>query len=695
MLVVSQLSPPTASFMLLFHSSLTVAEPPHVVCAWLVANTTCFVQTKNAAELCVLLIEELYGQLPSRIFDVLLSKGRANVKQLGQDTSMTQRLVRHALAVLIQQNLIFHHTDSDTLVTRYEADPGAAYNLVRTGKILDAIHRGYGEEARDLVHQVMLNGHMSVSALMQLKSHGRINGTSHTNGHTNGASSETSAMPEDDYDRSQRTFDLLAHLIAVGILEPLTMRMLQTPEDMRAEIERDLMKDYPSGLRGTKQKNEFNAKSKQAWQEVLDESKDLKRRLEPDYLSGSAAKRRKLANGSRANGFSSTNRDEIIEPDTILHVNYKKCTVELRNHRLSQFAEDAIGPVTAQVYAAMLSALGKKISHCQLNTEDQDGDVPQAPSVTTLEIYEHLKPSADVFAGIGKCEPDAINSGYAEKVQRTAPGYDADEDLNGPISDGDDDGANGDVHVSNGIHTNGHHEQDTKVVHSQNGTRETKVKFAERIPTKAERIQQMRQHLLILAESNLKFVRHCGTRDHGEWTVDFELLVPKLQLIEIDALIEESFGRQGLRLIRILRSKGKIDDRTLPGFALMKKSDVYLKMTEMELQGFLEVQEVPRDNNRTASRTLFLWFFDKDRTMTRVLDDTYKAMARHLQRLEVERRKKRNVLSVVERKDVQGMEEEKLRGDVYNEYREFLDIESKLLSQVARLDDLVGVFRDF
>lgn len=345
----------------------------------------------------------------------------------------------------------------------------------------------------------------------------------------------------------------------------------------------------------------------------------------------------------------------------------------------------------------MLQALSKKISHCQLDAEDQDGDVPTAPSVTTLEIYDHLKPSVDVFAGIGRCDESAINTKSAEKIQNNVPGYEADEDANGAVSeeDDDDDEPNGDVHMSNGFGANGHHEEDTKVIPSQNGTRETKVKFAERVPSKAERMKQMRQHLLILAESNLRFVRHCGTRDSGQWTVDFELLIPKLQLVEIDALIEESFGRQGLRLVKILRAKGKIDDRTLPGFALMKKSDVYLKMTEMELQGFLEVQEVPRDNNRTASRTLFLWFFDQKRTMTRVLDDTYKAMARHLQRLEVERQKKKNVLSVVERKDVQGMEEEKLRGDIYNEYRELLDIESKLVGQVGRLDDLVGVFRDF
>ena len=127
----------------------------------------------------------------------------------------------------------------------------------------------------------------------------------------------------------------------------------------------------------------------------------------------------------------------------------------------------------------------------------------------------------------------------------------------------------------------------------------------------------------------------------------------------------------------------------------MKKGDVHIKMAEMELAGYLDVQEVPRDNNRTAARTLFLWFFDQDSTMAKVLDNTYKAMVNHLQRLDVERQKKKNVLSVAERKDVQGMEEEKLRGDIYNEYQDFLDIQSKLLGQLARLDELVSVLRDY
>lgn len=362
--------------------------------------------------------------------------------------------------------------------------------------------------------------------------------------------------------------------------------------------------------------------------------------------------------------------------------------------------DDIVGHTTAQVYGAVLAVLSKKLPSCQSQPGGEQLDPSNPPTVTTSEIFEHLKPSVDVFSGIGKCDPNDINLDSAEKIQTDVPsnGNDADQagDNDVTMDDGEDD--EGDEVATNGFHhVNGKHEAgtETKIVSGQNGTRDTKVKFADRVPSRAERIQQMRQHLLLLAETSQQFLRHCGTRDQGEWTIDFERLMAKLRLRELDTLIEDRFGREGLRLVKILRAKGKLDDKTLPTLALMKKGDVHIKMAEMELAGYLDVQEVPRDNNRTAARTLFLWFFDQDSTMAKVLDNTYKAMVNHLQRLDVERQKKKNVLSVAERKDVQGMEEEKLRGDIYNEYQDFLDIQSKLLGQLARLDDLVSVLRDY
>ncbi|KAK6825042.1 hypothetical protein PG987_012536 [Apiospora arundinis] len=609
--------------------------------------------TKNAAELCVLLIRELYGQLPSRIFEILMSTGRSTVQQLARISSMSLRNVRHGLAVLVQQNLVYHYTDSDTSRTIYEANHYYAYNIVRNGKILDCVHRNYGEDAKRIVHLVMASGHMRVGSIVDtyLKNHGKLannfNGSAdQTNGHEDDHEDDhpfDDVVKEEPQVSGHQVLDDIAHLIAIGILEPLSPKMLQSPEDIKSEVDKDHMKAYPSGLRG-KQKGEHETRVINTVREIRNRSQHLKMQLEPTYLYGSGAKRRKLANGDRTNGFSAANDNDAIEDSILLRVNYEKCLVELRNQRLCQFVDDQIGYTTAQ-------------------------------------------PSAD-----------QINVTSAEKVERLPPSGEGDGDDYGvdaqaSVEESDNDGEE-DMEMTNG-YLNGNHGGDDGAAAGQNGTKDTKVTFADKGPTKAERMNRMRQHLLILAESGIHFVRHSGTRDQGEWTVDFEVLFRQLRFLELDTIIEDTFGREGLRLIKILRAKGKIDDKTLPTMALMQKGDVHMKMVEMELAGFLDVQEVPRDNNRVAARTLFLWFFDEHRTLTRTLDNTYKAMVRHLQRLEVEAQKKKNILSLVERSDVQGMEEEKLSGDAFNEYQSFLDIQSRLLGQVSKLDDLVSVLRDF
>ncbi|KAI1452888.1 RNA polymerase III subunit RPC82-domain-containing protein [Annulohypoxylon moriforme] len=668
--------------------------------------------TKNVAELCVLLISELYGQLPSRIFADLLARGRSTVAQLAQHTSVNQRQVRHGVAVLIQLNLIYHLTDQDTGITHYEANHHAAYNLVRTGKILEMVRTKYGHHAHYFVHEVLIQGHAKITDLVETfkNKHNSRNGTTngtlqnghnHVNGNSNGNSNGVSngsdeIKSEDDaQDLDDLVHDTLARLIATGILEPVTPTMYHSPQDLRNSVEQAYLADFPTGIRGSKQTAEFEKSVRERLKEIQKKNTYLKRRLEDEITLGSTTKRRKLANGSMSNSYVGDGARNIVAQqfDTTLRVNYDKCTVELRNLKLERYVEDLVGDTTAKVYATLLAVLGKKVSRCQVDRSieiEDDNDATTEPRVTTQEVFEHLSPSIDLSTGIGKLHGEGtIDIKYAEKLRRYPPQLkgstlkeelEEDEEIIG--SDDEDYDHSGEAADHFGLH-------------GQNGTNGVEVQEDDGVPVGSRRLHEMRQHLLILAESSQGFVRHCGGNDFGEWTVDFEPLIQHLKFLELDTIIENRFGRQGLRLTRILREKGKIDDKTLPGLALMKKPDVHVKMAEMEMAGFLDVQEVPRDNNRAAARTIFFWFFDLDRTLQRILDNTYKSMVRCFQRLEVERQKKKTVLEMAERKDVQGVEEDRLRGDVYNDYMRLLDIEKKLLGQVAKLDDIVSVLRDF
>lgn len=353
------------------------------------------------------------------------------------------------------------------------------------------------------------------------------------------------------------------------------------------------------------------------------------------------------------------------------------------------------------MYAVLLHLLCEKISRChgdpRIDDYDDEDIYSEGLSVSTTDIFEHLKSSVDVYSGIGRVRIGNIDRKSAERVQEHPPqkiiAPPPEAEVDGNASPDKDEGVSdlsSDSEVEDS-HPNGNGSS-VRPASNLNGTKEARVKFEDSAPPRESRLDQMKQHLLMLSESRQGFVRHCK---RGRWTVDFEPLVQILREAELDTVMEQSVGRDGMRLVRILRQKGKLDEKTLPTLALMTKGDVQKKMLEMQMIGYVDMQEVPRDNNRTASRTIFLYWTDTERCLDRLLDNTYKAMVRCLQRLELHRQQDREVLDIVQREDVRGREKEVMEKRFYDKFVRVTEVQEKLLGHVMRLDDLVGLLRDF
>lgn len=378
----------------------------------------------------------------------------------------------------------------------------------------------------------------------------------------------------------------------------------------------------------------------------------------------------------------------------VLRINFEKCAVELRNQQLVHVVSEIYGETTAEVYATLLQQLSKKIPRCRLEPEVDDADdgFSTDTRVSTNEVFERLDASLDVSGGIGKVPASMMDRKSANRIHDrplgTKPLIEEAEAVGEASSDEDDvEEANG--HGFDEDNSDHDHKEHTNGV---NGTKGLKVKFSENGPARLSRKEHFRQHLLLLCEGQHQFLRHCAME---QWTVDFEPLLESLRVMELDNVIQRSVGQTGLRLVRILRRVGKMDEKTLPNLALMPKGDVQKLMLKMQMLGYADMQEVPRDNNRTASRTLFLYWTDTDRCMDRLLDNTYKTMVRCLQRLEVQRQMEADVLDLVKRDDVRGREKEMMQERYYNRFVRVTEIQEKILAHVMRLDNLVGTIRDF
>ena len=128
---------------------------------------------------------------------------------------------------------------------------------------------------------------------------------------------------------------------------------------------------------------------------------------------------------------------------------------------------------------------------------------------------------------------------------------------------------------------------------------------------------------------------------------------------------------------------------------LMNQKVMRAKLATMHEHGHLELQEIPRDNQRQPSRNMFFWFFDMERCRKKVVEECYKSMARCLQRAKGEMEGVQTLLEKAERSDVVGREDEFLGEDERIGLEQWREREERLLGEVGRLDELVAVLRDF
>ena len=351
----------------------------------------------------------------------------------------------------------------------------------------------------------------------------------------------------------------------------------------------------------------------------------------------------------------------------IVRIDLTRCTLALRSRQLQQLAKRFCGGLTAIVYGALLQTLEGKVRtvHDDAGAENSEDEESSLPVCTVSEVAEFLDPRIDLCASIKGMSIDKKATNGTGRNGKKSHGFDddfAESNIKREHSDSDDEPS-----------TNGY--------------------SAHR--DRAKRISAIEAHLSLLAEHTKQFCKAHRAHGTNEWRVNFPVLTNTLIEAEIDNTIQARYGRIALRVVRMLRHKGKLEEKHVASNAMMRIKDVRSVLTDLQFHGFLDAQELPKDNARQPSRTLYLWYFDTKRAQQLILQQTYKAMTRSLQRIPVERENYRTIIEKAERTDVKGREQEKLEQPEKQALREWRETEERLLAQAARMDEMVALLRDF
>ncbi|KKK16070.1 hypothetical protein P175DRAFT_0557663 [Aspergillus ochraceoroseus IBT 24754] len=634
--------------------------------------------TQYAAELGVLLVEDNFGELFGRIFSTLHRYDRLNIQRLMALTRLPESRLRAALVAMIQHHLVYHFTAVDEGVTYYSANLQSAYHLVRTGKILELVEDRLGKYAATLMSTIMYLGHAQVShleTLPELQAQAPIangaNGSHEENGDNEEHGDDVNGL-NGDYTLEQTNLlhPTLKALASHGYVIRVREAQLQSHADNVLDIERTLKsKEDIRGLKGKRLEEEMAERVAAMMKERLDG--DLTRGLMVNGVPRGV--KRRHGNGASDDAESKRARMDYVDDDEdddgeddnewwdddvpmesslTVRVNYVKLDVALRNRRFLELAECDAPPETAQIYDCLLRRIEYQTPRCRDSVEiPREGEEGEQYSVAIplSSIARDVDPYLDLTGSIAPMDGSQASSRLGKRsFEETDNGNDEDSP----------NGVNGSASSGNRTYT-------------------------------------IDQHLFLLAQPPLNLTSKRTVGGLSTWVIEFRHLARKLRHLELERMIESRYGDVALRVVRVLRAKGKLDEKRLQEISLLPFKDLRQVLASMQTGGFVDLQEVPRDAQRQPSRTIYLWYYDPDRIRDSVLEDTYKSMARCLQRLRVERSRLKEFLEKTERSDVKGNEERYLSEGELERLREWRAKEALLLGEVARLDDMVAVMRDY
>ena len=655
-----------------------------------------------------------------------MTHGRQHIPAIIRYTGLSLSQVRHGLAVLIQQHLAIWSSGEPAF---YEGYWPAAYALVRSGKIAKAARDRLDESAEQILTQCLLNGDVNANDLEYV--HTTTAGSSVANG-IDGSSHEINGDQESHeseiYSLLEQGFIVLSNASHFRT----TMENLIAAEGYVKSVRTDwLVKIKPAErpifharVRETMMDRRYGSgEVKKAIQErSLDGTFNLKRlhqRIEgvQDEDDYQPSKKLKLSSHTHAGTSKGS-----FDPDMVVRPNHDKYAVLARSQRLVQLAADRIGIPTSRVYAAVLRLLDKDIMRC--NEFERDAETPMMDDrdeqrcIKIGPILESLGSCEDLQSAIGApCSPSREKSspskGNAKKRGRMSDkeGTDSDSDIvvpkgrlkpNGKVKTEEPSSP-----FTNGKGKGKLHEPSTPTTNGKGkGKQKAEVRIAYEqdsdssppSPTAGHtsNTSSLRQHLSLLVDHSL--LHHhppSGTIDGKEsWSIPFLTLSHTLRVLEINTTLSTLFGAPALRLVSILQRHGKLDEKTLVAYSLLSTKLLRSTLSSLHTAGYLELQEVPRDNSRAPSKTLYLWFFDEERCSRRLLDDYYQGMSRCLQRLRTEREGVAGLLAKSQRSDVRGREREFLQGEEWKRFERWKEVEEMLLGEVGRLDEGVVVLRD-
>ncbi|KAK9458576.1 RNA polymerase III subunit RPC82-domain-containing protein [Lipomyces oligophaga] len=613
----------------------------------------------------VLIVRDFYGELAAKVLDILFKEGRLSLQLLVRYSGLSSSTITKSLVALVQNRFVLYWTPVDfnrsSLATVYSANPKLIYStIVRSATLISYVSDEFAETsaATDVVKNLSLYGHIRTSNYL-------------------------SALPQPAVEGAK---EALMALLKAKIVSTLLAHEFHPISDLyQTHFEKRL-----AAIPRAKTLSE----AKRDLQGHLEAQEDMKTlaRVHDSLTDGFSA-----VNGQQNGALPAAQIDE----NCVLTINYDKFDVLLRHNLLVDLAADRVGETSALVYRQVLACMEPKLFRCR-------DDNHSSPVISSFEISKKISKTLDLASAIA-----VISSRRSRSRSRhsSRSKHDSDESASDSDSGSDKESqseSDGDYKMMDLHHKNRkrrhssrderrskrskrhHNESDSELDRSESDSASSSSSS-----DGPSTLELVNIHLSLLSSvGSFPFIHKIGTKGGGEWTIDFPALASRIQEFEYTQLIERRQGPIASRLLRIVRAKGRIDEKQIAQIALLPTKEIRSHLTALHEIGALDLQEVPKGSDHAPSRTYYLWFHNPQSAYSLMAQQILRAMTRCYQRMVDERRKRPGVMAKLQREDVRRNEAHLLTKAEREQVQRIRDIEQRLLTQILRLDRLVLIFRD-
>ncbi|KAK5043582.1 hypothetical protein LTR84_011389 [Exophiala bonariae] len=339
---------------------------------------------EDYSQLCRNIIQDVYGSLLARIFQILSQRGRLSAPQIAQRCRLPLRQIKSALATSIQLRLIYHHTNPDGLST-YQANHKNAYMLLRSGRLIELARDTGGPSAAYILRELTVLGYATVRELKartcgddspgHIEIHSQqVNGDRHDS-----TTLDSGHMSHSNFENS------IAHLIDNGYITKLRDAHFRSTFDAWQEVERQMNNNDGGGSAAKTKKAQIDQDAR-----VLEE---LEARLIDEVSADNVLRELSANQGSK---------------QSILCANYSSLTYALRNRSLAKAAEKTFGRLTSKV--AKAAAMQVDL-HLNSVSTPSPNDGPEKPKALDIDqIVEDMR--ADDAHSLRETKPST--NGWSE-----------------------------------------------------------------------------------------------------------------------------------------------------------------------------------------------------------------------------------------------------------------------------------------